>query len=77
MAYAETSLQNEISRIDENESRSVVFIVGMGNHSEGGIRKIKPALETMITEKYGFKIVDEIPHPGCLSVEFSVKGKMN
>jgi hypothetical protein len=34
--------------------KHLVFIVGMGNHSEGGIRKIKPAMEEMITKKYGY-----------------------
>jgi hypothetical protein len=33
--------------------KHLVFIVGMGNHSEGGIRKIKPAIEEFILMKYG------------------------
>ena len=76
--YADHSLQNEINRKstdngnNHESERHVVFIVGMGNHSEGGIRKIKPALEEMIKNKYGFTIIDEKPHKGCISVEFDV-----
>ena len=78
LEYADHSLQNEINRKstdignDHEGERQVVFIVGMGNHSEGGIRKIKPALEEMIKKKYGFTIIDEKPHKGCISVEFDV-----
>lgn len=80
--YADHSIQNEINRKatgngNNNQDhlpneRNVIFIVGMGNHSEGGVRKIKPALEEMIKNKYGFTIVDEKPHKGCLSVEFEM-----
>ena len=52
--------------------RQVVFIVGMGNHSEGHVRKIKPALEEMIAEKYPtFRLVDDKPHKGCILVNFN------
>ena len=57
---------------NNNNMREVIFIVGMGNHSEGGVRKIKPALEEMITQKYGYSILDEKPHKGCLTVEFKM-----
>ena len=77
--FAEQSIQNEINRTVDSEPaltgdnmREVVFIVGMGNHSEGGVRKIKPALEEMITQKYGYSILDEKPHKGCLTVEFKM-----
>lgn len=53
----------------KTKSRQVIFIVGMGNHSEGGIRKIKPALEEMIKEKHpSFKIINDKPHKGCILV---------
>lgn len=56
----------------KTKSRQVIFIVGMGNHSEGGIRKIKPALEEMIKEKYPtFKMIDDKPHKGCILVRLS------
>ena len=53
----------------KTKNRQVIFIVGMGNHSEGGIRKIKPALEEMIKEKHpSFKIISDKPHRGCILV---------
>lgn len=56
-------------------TRQVVFIVGMGNHSEGHIRKIKPALDEMIAEKYPtFRLVDDKPHKGCVLVNFNEAG---
>jgi hypothetical protein len=55
--------------------KQVIFVVGMGNHSDGGIRKIKPALDEMIATKYPtFKIIDDRPHKGCMLVEFDLKG---
>lgn len=50
-------------------SRHIVFIVGMGNHSVGGLRKIKPALEEMIHTQYGYLCVPDKPHNGCVWVE--------
>lgn len=51
--------------------KHVVFVVGMGNHSEGGIRKIKPALDEMIASKHPtFKVIDDRPNKGCVLVEF-------
>ena len=59
-------------------TRQVVFIVGMGNHSEGHIRKIKPALDEMIAEKYPtFRLVDDKPHKGCVLVNFNEAGTEN
>ena len=56
----------------KTKTRQVIFIVGMGNHSEGGIRKIKPALEAMIKEKHpSFKIIIDKPHKGCILVLFA------
>lgn len=51
--------------------KQVIFVVGMGNHSDGGIRKIKPALDEMIASKYPtFKTIDDKPQKGCMLVEF-------
>lgn len=58
--------------------KQVVFIVGMGNHSEGHVRKIKPALDEMIAEKYPtFRLVDDKPHKGCILVNFNENDNEN
>jgi Domain of unknown function (DUF1771)/Smr domain len=58
--------------------RQVVFIVGMGNHSEGHVRKIKPALDEMIAEKYPtFRLFDDKPHKGCILVDFNENDNEN
>mmetsp|Transcript_7689 Transcript_7689/g.7790 ORF Transcript_7689/g.7790 Transcript_7689/m.7790 type:complete len:231 (+) Transcript_7689:209-901(+) len=61
-------LKESIDSVDYAK-RHVIFIVGMGNHSMGGVRKIKPAMENMISRKYGFLCVPDKPHKGCVWVE--------
>jgi DNA-nicking Smr family endonuclease len=61
-------LKESIDSID-HDKKHVIFIVGMGNHSVGGLRKIKPAMEEMINRKYGFLCVPDKPHKGCVWVE--------
>lgn len=51
---------------------TLVIIWGAGNHSEGGVRKIKPAvLEILKEEKVEFD--DDTPNHGCCTVYFSGK----
>ena len=52
------------------KSGDLVIIWGAGNHSEGGVRKIKPAVVELLTkEKMNFK--DDTPNHGCCTVFFT------
>ena len=51
---------------------TLVIIWGAGNHSEGGVRKIKPAvIDILNSEKVKFD--DDTPNHGCCTVYFSGK----
>ena len=55
-----------------NAKRHIVFIVGMGSHKEGGIRKTQLAVESFLNDKYGsFCLVDK-PDKWCLWVEYDL-----
>jgi DNA-nicking Smr family endonuclease len=68
LIYVEQSIQHALKREGE-ANKHVVFIVGLGNHSQGGLRKIEPAIEEMVKVKYGYACIDGKPRKGCLWVD--------
>ena len=49
------------------KSGNLVIIWGAGNHSEGGVRKIKPAVVELLTMEK-MKFTDDTPNHGCCTV---------
>jgi DNA-nicking Smr family endonuclease len=44
-----------------------VVITGQGNHSRGGLAKLKPAI-TELCEKENLRVLMDRPNPGCITV---------
>lgn len=57
-----------IKRAKANGVKKLVFIVGKGLHSEGGVPKIKPAILSLIN-KHNLRCTPNVPNPGCITVE--------
>ncbi|CAG8492294.1 119_t:CDS:2, partial [Ambispora leptoticha] len=51
------------------KAKNLVIIVGKGNHSIGGVSKLKPAVAELIN-KYQIRCTPNRPNPGCLFLEF-------
>lgn len=62
------------SRAQGNEY--LIFIVGKGNHSAGGVQRLKPAIEKLAQEEQLSYIPDK-PHDGCVWVVLDGEGKVN
>ena len=71
--YVEEAVERVKERFEKiGRKGTLVVIWGAGNHSEGGVRKIKPAiLEILNSEKLVFD--DDVPNHGCCTVYFSGK----
>ena len=68
-------MQNELKIASGNPipvKQYMTFIIGMGNHKEGGIRKIQLSVEKFLNEKYGFFCIVDKPDKFCLWVEFEI-----
>lgn len=52
----------------------LVFIVGKGNHSAGGVQKLKPAIEKLAQEER-LTCIPNKPHDGCVYVILEGEGK--
>lgn len=62
-------VENSIQNLkQQNKSKTLVFIVGMGNHSTDHIPKIKPAVEDLM-KKHNFACYVDHPHRGCIEIE--------
>ena len=62
------------ARLDKiGRKGTLVIIWGAGNHSEGGVRKIKPAIISDILEPAKVAFDDDTPNHGCCTVYFSGK----
>lgn len=69
--YVEEALERLNKRIDKiGKKGTLVIIWGAGNHSEGGVRKIKPAVIEVLN-KGGWKFDDDTPNHGCCTVYFT------
>ncbi|EIE22486.1 DUF1771-domain-containing protein [Coccomyxa subellipsoidea C-169] len=53
----------------------LVFIVGKGNHSAGGVQKLKPAIEKLAQEER-LTCIPNKPHDGCVYVILEGEGKV-
>lgn len=71
--YVEEAVERVKDRFEKiGRKGTLVIIWGAGNHSEGGVRKIKPAiLDILNSEKLIFD--DDVPNHGCCTVYFSGK----
>ena len=71
--FVEEALERVKARFDQiGRKGTLVIIWGAGNHSEGGVRKIKPAvIEVLNAEKIPFD--DDTPNHGCCTAYFSGK----
>ena len=71
--YVEEAVERVKQRFDKiGRKGTLVIIWGAGNHSEGGVRKIKPAvIDILNSEKVKFD--DDTPNHGCCTVYFSGK----
>lgn len=49
--------------------RSLVVIVGRGNHSRDKVAKLRPAVEQLIA-KHQLRVTPDQPNAGCLTIEF-------
>ena len=66
--YVEEALERLNQRFDKiGRKGTLVIIWGAGNHSEGGVRKIKPAVVEVLN-KGGWKFEDDTPNHGCCTV---------
>lgn len=72
--YVEEAMERLKARIETiGRKGTFVIIWGAGNHSEGGVRKIKPAVVDYLNgEKFQFD--DDTPNHGCCTVYFDGKG---
>jgi DNA-nicking Smr family endonuclease len=61
--------ESELGKARVRGDTQVVFIVGRGLHSAGGVVKIRPAVEQLI-EKHSLRCLPDQPHAGCLTVQF-------
>lgn len=69
--YVEEALERLNQRFDKiGRKGTLVIIWGAGNHSEGGVRKIKPAVVEVLN-KGGWKYEDDTPNHGCCTVYFT------
>lgn len=69
--YVEEALERLNRRFDKiGRKGTLVIIWGAGNHSEGGVRKIKPAVVEVLN-KGGWKYEDDTPNHGCCTVYFT------
>lgn len=71
--YVEEAMERLKARIEAiGRKGTFVIIWGAGNHSEGGVRKIKPAVVDYLNgEKFNF--ADDTPNHGCCTVYFDGK----
>ena len=70
----EEAKQRVKARFDKiGRKGTLVIIWGAGNHSEGGVRKIKPAIISDILTPEKFPYDDDTPNHGCCTVYFSGK----
>ena len=74
--FADAVMQNEMTVLRDtsdrpNATRSIVFEIGMGNHKEGGIRKIQMAVERHLIDKCGFFCLIDKPDKWCLWAEYN------
>lgn len=71
--YVEEAVERVKQRFDKIGRKGTLIIIwGAGNHSEGGVRKIKPAvIDILNSEKVKFD--DDTPNHGCCTVYFSGK----
>ena len=72
--YVEEAMERLKARVEAiGRKGTFVIIWGAGNHSEGGVRKIKPAvIDYLNAEKFQFE--DDNPNHGCCTVFFDGKG---
>lgn len=67
------ALERVDKRLQEDKARGadhVVLIVGAGRHSQGGLAKIKPAVEDLLVRhKANFTLGE--PNEGCITVRFT------
>lgn len=71
--YVEEAMERLKARVEAIGRKGTFIIIwGAGNHSEGGVRKIKPAvIDYLNAEK--FKFEDDNPNHGCCTVFFDGK----
>ena len=60
-------LQERLTQQKEHGLDHLVVIYGAGNHSAGGVRKIKPEVEKLLIEK-NLKFEHDNPNHGCCYV---------
>lgn len=59
-----------VAKCQKKKLNHIVFIVGMGNNSLDGVRKIKPAIEELM-HGMGLKLEEDKPTKGCLYVDLN------
>ena len=61
-------VEEKLKEAKREKKKFLVFIVGVGNHSAGGVVKLKPAIEKLM-EQYCLACTPGVPRKGCLYVE--------
>ncbi|BDA43507.1 Smr domain-containing protein C11H11.03c [Coccomyxa sp. Obi] len=76
--YVEEAVQRareSIAKARGEGKEHLIFIVGKGNHSAGGVQKLKPAIEKLSQEE-GLSCIPDKPHDGCVWVVLDGEGKV-
>lgn len=77
--YVEEAVQRtreSIAKARVEGKEYLIFIVGKGNHSAGGVQRLKPAIEKLAQEEQ-LSCIPNKPHDGCLWVVLDGEGKSN
>lgn len=76
--YAKEARTRCLSRIDQDRKKNrkyLIIVVGRGNHSQDGIRKLEPEIQKILKElNFPIKVTNNKPNAGCIYVEYSEAG---
>ena len=63
-------LEQRLTQCSKSGRSELIVIVGRGNHSKDGVRKIKPAIEKLMAQ-YKLRVAVDSPNAGCITVFFN------
>ncbi|KXZ53245.1 hypothetical protein GPECTOR_7g1139 [Gonium pectorale] len=69
VAEAVQAVEAALARARAAGLQKMVLIVGRGLHSEGGVSRLRPAVEGLV-RRHNLRVTPGVPNQGCITVEF-------
>jgi DNA-nicking Smr family endonuclease len=60
-------VEQRLKQCEARGEKQLIVIVGRGNHSAGGVQKVKPAMEQLI-QRHRLRVAVGSPNEGCLTI---------